>query len=57
MNVVAFNGTKVILTEERMRHIKIRHPELAGASQMILDAVANPDEVYIDSTGAFHALM
>jgi len=56
MRVIAFNGTKVWLTEERRKHIVLRHPELEDKLALILDAIANPDEVYIDVSGAFHSL-
>lgn len=56
MSVTAFDGTKVLLTEERWKHIVLRHPELENKLSLVLDAVANPDEVYIDPEGAFHAL-
>ena len=32
------------------------HPELEDKKSLVLNTVANPDEVYIDATGAFHAL-
>ncbi|MDH5754552.1 MAG: hypothetical protein OEY95_05055 [Candidatus Bathyarchaeota archaeon] len=56
MSVVAFDGTKVVLREERWRHIVLRHPELKGKRNMVLDVVSSPDEVYVDLTGAVHAL-
>jgi hypothetical protein len=56
MSAVAFDGTKVVLRQERWRHIVLRHPELKNAAALILDAVAHPDEVYVDPTGAYHAL-
>ncbi|MCL4429820.1 MAG: hypothetical protein M1167_03605 [Chloroflexi bacterium] len=56
MSAVAFDGTKVVLRPERWRHIVLRHPELKNAVAEILDAIAHPDEVYVDPTGAFHAL-
>lgn len=56
MSTIAFNGTKVLLTEERWKHIVLRHPELEDKLTLVLDAVANPDEVYVDATGALHAL-
>ena len=56
MSSVGFDGTKVVLSQERWRHIVLRHPELKNAAESILDAVAHPDEVYVDPTGAFHAL-
>lgn len=54
--VIAFDGTKVVLREERWRHIVLRHPELKDKRSFVLVVVSNPDEVYVDSTGAFHAL-
>jgi len=56
MNIIAFDGTKVMLTEERWKHIVFRHPELDNKSAVVLNTVANPDEVYIDVVGAFHVL-
>jgi hypothetical protein len=56
MRVTAFNGSEVALTEERWRHIVFRHPELKPKMQLILDAVASPDEVYVDSAGDVHEL-
>lgn len=54
--ITAFNGTKVVLTEERWKHILVRHPELENKINRITEAVAEPDESYIDSAGAVHAL-
>lgn len=56
MDSIAFDGTKVKLRPERWRHIVLRHPELKNSAETILDTVAHPDEVYVDPTGAFHAL-
>jgi hypothetical protein len=56
MSSIAFDGTMVVLRQERWRHIVLRHPELKNTVELILDTVAHPDEVYIDPTGAFHAL-
>lgn len=56
MSSVAFDGTKVVLEPEHWHHIVSKHPELKNGAALILFAVAHPDEVYIDSTGAFHAL-
>jgi len=54
--VTAFDGTKVLLSDKRWKHIVLRHPELENRRFLVLNAVASPDEVYIDTTGAFHAL-
>ena len=45
-----------MLTDKRWKHIVLRHPELENKLFQVLDIVANPDEVYIDQAGAFHAL-
>jgi hypothetical protein len=56
MSGIAFDGTKVVLSQERWRHIVLRHPELKNAYELIIETISHPDEVYIDPTGAFHAL-
>jgi len=56
MSVRAFDGARILLTEERWKHIVLRHPELENKLFQVLDVVANPDEVYVDQAGAFHAL-
>src|SRR4030042_143293 len=56
MRVVAFDGMEVLLTEERWRHIVFRHPELKDKISLVLSAVSNPDEAYVDATGAVHVL-
>ena len=56
MSSISFDGRKIVLRQERWRHIVLRHPELKNMAALILFAVAHPDEVYLDPTGAFHAL-
>jgi len=56
MSVIAFDGVRVVLTDERWRHIVLRHSELKDKEGLVLDVVSNPDEVYVDSSGAFHVL-
>ncbi|MEM3726303.1 MAG: hypothetical protein QXK98_05510 [Candidatus Bathyarchaeia archaeon] len=56
MRIRAFDGTRILLTDERWKHIVLRHPELENKLSLVLDVVAHPDEVYIDPVGAFHAL-
>ena len=56
VSVTAFDGTRVILSSERWQHIVLRHPELKDEQPLILKAIATPDEVYVDPTGAVHAL-
>jgi hypothetical protein len=36
-------GVPIRLTDERWQHIELRHPELAGRVQDVLDTVADPD--------------
>jgi len=55
-SVQAFDGKRVLVSEERWKHIVLRHPELEDNIAKILAAVTNPDEVYVDSTGAVHIL-
>lgn len=54
--VTAFDGTMVLLSEERWKHIILRHPELEDRMAMVLKVVANPDKVYRDPAGAIHVL-
>jgi len=56
MSVRAFDGARILLTDERWKHIVLGRPELENKLVLVLDAVANPDEVYVDKAGAFHAL-
>ncbi|MEM3550665.1 MAG: hypothetical protein QW222_01450 [Candidatus Bathyarchaeia archaeon] len=56
MSARAFDGTRILLTDERWKHIVLRHPELENKLSLVLNGVANPDEVYVDPAGAFHAL-
>jgi hypothetical protein len=56
MSVIAFDGTEVLLTEERWKHVVFRHLELENKSAVVLNVVAYPEEVYIDGLGAFHVL-
>ena len=56
MSAVAFDGTEVLLTEERWKHIVLRHPELEDKLSLVVNAVASPDEVYLGAGGAFHVL-
>lgn len=56
MNVVAFNGTVVVLSEERWRHVVLRHPELKNRRDLVLDVVRRPDEAYVDMSEGVHVL-
>ena len=53
---MAFDGTKVVLTEERWKHIIVRHPKLKNKITVIMRTVTEPDETYVDPTGAIHVL-
>jgi hypothetical protein len=55
MSVRTFDGARILLTDERWKHKILRHPELENKLVLVLDAVANPDEVNVDHAGAFHA--
>jgi hypothetical protein len=56
MNVVAFDGTVVVLSEERWRHVVLRHPELKNRCDLVLDVVRRPDEAYVDMSEGVHVL-
>jgi hypothetical protein len=56
MRVVAFDGVEVALSEERWRHIVFRHPELKDKMSLVLNAVSDPDEAYVDASFAVHVL-
>jgi len=56
MLVVAFDGVKVTLSEERWGHIVFRHPELKGKIRLVLSVVSGPDEAYVDAPCAVHVL-
>jgi hypothetical protein len=56
MRVVSYNGFGVVLSEERWHHIVLRHPEMKEKSALILNAISNPNEVYLDLSGAVHSL-
>jgi hypothetical protein len=56
IQVTAFDGTNVLLSEERWKHITLRHPKLEDKIAKVLAVAANPDEVYVDPTGAVHVL-
>ncbi len=45
MSVVAFDGTRVVLSEERWKHVVLRHSELKDEKSLVLDVVSSPDEV------------
>lgn len=51
-----FRNFRVGLTERRLGHIFYRHPELRNKSALILEAVSEPDELYLDPGGGYHAV-
>ena len=51
-----YDGTRVRLTEERMRHIVVRHPQLEDREWLIVEALVRPDEVYLSPAGEIHVL-
>ncbi len=40
MSAVAFDGTRVVLSDAKWRHIILRHPEVENAKILILHALA-----------------
>jgi ATP-dependent 26S proteasome regulatory subunit len=56
MRVVAFDGARVLLTEDRWKHIVQRHPELEDKQALVSNVISFPDEVYVDIGGVFHVL-
>jgi hypothetical protein len=52
----AFDGNDFIVSRKRWVHILERHPELSGLRDLILDAGARPDEVFVDPRGSLHLL-
>lgn len=46
----------IILTAERWKHITDRHPELTNSRSQIIEAVADPDELYMDIDSMMHAI-
>jgi len=51
----AFDGTPLICTKGRWRHIVDRHKELKGKLQDVVAAASTPDEIYLDPHGMIHA--
>jgi hypothetical protein len=50
------NHVPIRLTEERWRHIAERHPEMADKHEMVLEALAEPDEVQQGDFGELLAI-
>ena len=51
-----YDGTEFVITKKRWAHVLEHHPELSNSLNIILEAVRNPDEVYIDPRGTYHIL-
>lgn len=52
----AFDRRRVLLSEERWRHIKIRHPEIEDYAAVLAKALSTPDEAYMNGRGGVHSL-
>ena len=55
---VAFsvNGVLIRLTEERMKHIFSRHPEMQNRTEKILETISDPDIIQEGDFGALLAI-
>ena len=53
----AFDRRRVLLSQERWRHIKIRHPEVGNEIAILSKALSNPDEAYENGRGGIHSIM
>jgi hypothetical protein len=55
---VAFslNGAPIRLTEERMKHIFSRHPEVQNNTQKILETISNPEIIQEGDFGVLLAI-
>ena len=55
-DVTTPGGKIVTLTPDDWLHVRFRHPEVGPDPEPLLNAVANPDEIYEDARGGNHAL-
>ena len=51
-----YDGTEFVITKRRWKHVLEHHPELSDSIDTILEAVSNPDEVYVDPRRMYHIL-
>lgn len=56
-SVRAFDGRRVLLLQERWRHIKVRHPEVGNGVELLSRALTHPDEAYRNSRGGVHSML
>ncbi len=56
MGTTISDGKKIILTEDDWFHIKFRHPEVGSNPNLILRTVAEPEGLYHNARGRYHAL-
>lgn len=52
-----FKGRRIILTEDRWRHITFKHPEVGSDPAILISCIENPEELYIDRNNTLHALI
>jgi len=52
-----FRGRKIILTEDRWKHVIFKHPEVGNDPAILFSCLKNPDEVYLDQRNSLHALL
>lgn len=53
----AFDRRRVTLSQERLRHIKIRHPEVGNDIGILSKALSDPDDAYENGRGGIHTLL
>ena len=54
--VVSKNNVPIRLTAERWQHITIGHPEVAPFYFEVLEAIQDPEEIYLGGTGEYLAV-
>jgi len=53
MSVVASDGTRILLTDERWKHIMLRHPELENRLSLVLNVIADRMRFTLTRQGLF----
>ncbi|MEM3109383.1 MAG: hypothetical protein QW569_06550 [Candidatus Bathyarchaeia archaeon] len=56
MKLKSFDGIITLLTSSTWEHIIFKHPELKGKRKLIIEALKNPDEVFLDLKGSLYIL-
>ncbi|MGH9878134.1 MAG: hypothetical protein ACRD38_08755 [Nitrososphaerales archaeon] len=51
-----YDSSEFVITKRRWNHVLEHHPELSDSVDTILEAIRNPDEVYVDPRGTYHIL-